>query len=83
MKFKLNHSGAVYTEEEAKRLVELGFTKRPVGIDGPYLKGHFKVFGEPEIEINTIEDLEELRRKSGHEIIIGDGWLKIYDDWLE
>ena len=36
-----------------------------------------------EIEINTLEELIALGDETGHEIIVWDGGIEIYDGWRE
>lgn len=36
-----------------------------------------------EVELNTLEDLIEWIKKQGHECIVYDGLIEIYDDFRE
>lgn len=36
-----------------------------------------------EVEINTLEELLDLQKEVGEELIISDGYIEIYDDYRE
>lgn len=36
-----------------------------------------------DVEINTLEELLDLLKEEGHELIISDGYIEIYDDYRE
>ena len=36
-----------------------------------------------EVEINTLEELLDLLKEAGYELIISDGYIEIYDDYRE
>lgn len=56
--------------KNAKKIVEID----PVG--------HFKNV-RWDVEINTLEELLDLLKEAGHELIISDGYIEIYDDYRE
>ncbi|WP_114752280.1 hypothetical protein [Pleomorphovibrio marinus] len=77
MKFKLQTTGDFYPkDEERKKLEPLGFKFIPSDYERFYIEG------EPEIEINSLEDLIEFSNKFG-ELIISDGYIEIYDNYRE
>jgi len=80
MKFKLEVSGYSYpNKEDRERLKKIGFSfekQENMGIEW------FRIKGEPEIEINSLEELIEFSNTHG-EIIVKDGCIEIYDDCRE
>lgn len=77
MKFKIKTTGYFYSnEEDRKRLEQIGFTFEKSDYKD------FKIKGEPEIEINTLEELIQFGNNHG-EIIVSDGHIEIYDDYRE
>ena len=44
--------------------------------------GHFEKV-RWEVEINTLEELLDLLKEAGYELIISDGYIEIYDDYRE
>jgi hypothetical protein len=78
MKFKLSTSGRFYHGDEyQKELESLGFKFTP----NDY-KPFYKLDHEPEIEINTLEELIAFRERFG-ELILTDGEIEIYDNYRE
>lgn len=85
MKFKVSTSGSSYTEDEANRLKELGFTFEPrtYPIDkfGPQ-RTHHMTGDDVEIDIASLEDLIAFSGKWG-EIIVSGEFIEIYDSHRE
>jgi len=75
MKFILSTSGYSYSSKE--KLEKLGFIFKEVR--GRWHKSDY----EPEIEINTLEDLLEFQSEIGCELILDSGSIEIYDDYRE
>ena len=77
MKFKLSTTGYFYPQEDRrKKLSELGFTFKPSDFK------EFSIEGNPEIEIETLDELMDFTKKYG-EIIIDGKSIEIYDDYRE
>jgi len=78
MKFTLLTTGYFYPNEEDRlKLQEIGFEFE----HSDYSK--FKKSNkQPEIEINSLEELISFSNKFG-EVIINDGSIEIYDDYRE
>lgn len=75
MKFILSTSQNTY-EEVDKSLEELGFSfSKPTS-------GKYRIEGEPEIEINTLEELISLSNKFD-DLIIYEGSIEIYNGYRE
>ena len=74
MKFKLSTVETGYKERQKKEYEDLGFTFHKN-------ESYFMIRGEPEIEINTLEELMNFIDEHG-EIIIREGGIKIYDGFL-
>jgi hypothetical protein len=78
MKYTVSTSGNFYTKEKAENLRELGFQFEPTD----YNKYDFTISGKGEVEINSLEDLNEFVNKYG-EVIYSESYLEIYDDYRE
>ncbi len=77
MKFKIETTGYFYQNlEDINRLEQIGFTFEKSDYKD------FKITGNPEIEINTLEELIQFGNKHG-EIIVSDGHIEIYDNYRE
>ena len=77
MKFTIQTSGYFYSnKEDIKRLEQIGFSFEKSDFRD------FKIKGNPEIEINTLEELIQFCNKHG-EIIVSDCHIEIYDDYRE
>lgn len=78
MKFKLYTAGNFYPEEkDRQRLQKLGFSFKNTGsYHGPSIEG------DPEIEINTLEELMQFIEVYGS-IILDKSNIQIYDDYVE
>jgi hypothetical protein len=78
MKFTLSTTGYFYPNEEDRlKLQEIGFEFE----HSDYLKFR-KSNKQPEIEINSLEELISFSNKFGG-VIINDGSIEIYDDYRE
>lgn len=78
MKFTLSTSGIFYPDKaKREKLEEIGFTFKP---------SNYKEFTitdiEPEIEINTIDELIQFTAKYGEIIVMGET-IEIYDNYRE
>lgn len=80
MKFEVKTAGDHYTAEQANKYEELGFTFTPETTG--FYHGLFKINGNPEIEINSIEELVEFIKKYD-KIIMNSTSIQIYDDYIE
>lgn len=73
-----------YHEDDMPRLEGLGFK---LFRDGTASIRRTNVFIDrmhyPVVEINTIEELDELRKKVGHPLIVYESVIEIYDDYRE
>ena len=78
MQFELRTSGLFYPQEERrKELEKLGFTFKPSGYKS------FTIEGNPQININSLEELIEFSNKLNSDLIVSDGCIEIYDDHRE
>jgi hypothetical protein len=79
MKFKLFTAGDFYPkEEDRQRLQNLGFSFKDTGSHfGPLIEGN------PEIEINTLDELMQFIELHGDIILDKAGHIQIYDDYVE
>ena len=78
MTFKLSTSGRFYYgDEHQKELESLGFKFKPNDFRPFYMLEH-----QPEIEINTLEELMAFQKRFG-ELILMDGEIEIYDNYRE
>jgi len=76
MKFKLSTANGLYRLEDVERLSELGFTFHVHG-DSAIIDD-----GNPEIEIDTLDELISFIKKWGQIVMTGDDII-IYDGYLE
>ena len=83
--FDLSTTRHLYNPTEAKELEELGFQLTRTGLDLPNGKNAFRLpFDHPkvEVEINSLEQLEEFGRKYGRLIVdFEDGYIEIFNDY--
>jgi len=75
MRFKLRTVGDYYNERDLERMVSLGFTMTPNG--DALVKS-----GDPEIDVDSIEELMELALEHGDVIVSADPEpsITIYDE---
>lgn len=79
MKFELTTSSAFYTEEEANKLKDIGFTFKTINAEFGCL---IDLSSSVQVEIESLEDLIDFSKKWGR-IIIFDGEIEIYDGYRE
>lgn len=88
MLFELKTTGHSYhgSNPDIEPLKELGFEfkekdnhRRMMGSKVPY----YYIEGKPTIEIITIEELMSLHKKVSEDLIIGEDFIEIYNDYRE
>lgn len=80
MKFTVSTTGTTYTQEQAKRLGELGFEFDNQGLDAYRPKR--KITQEVKIDIESLEELLQFNRKWG-DLILSASHITIYDSYDE
>lgn len=84
MKFKVKTVDSFYNESDKKRLESIGFKFDERNPEFEFPGPWFKLSFEPEIEINSLEELQEFAKTHG-DIILGEKFdsIEIYDDYKE
>lgn len=82
MKFKVKSAGGLFCESSKTEYEEIGFTFRPAVFDGVPSIDDFVIKTEPEIEINSLDELIEFTDKFGG-IVLERGKILIYDNYIE
>ena len=77
MKFSLRTIGSGYSKDEKDKLMALGFRFRREYENLFWIKGY-----EPEIELNSLEELVNFTNRYGQVILEGNE-ITFYDDYAE
>jgi hypothetical protein len=78
MEFELATAGYFYPEKEKReKLEKLGFTFKPSDYK------YFSIRGNPKIVFNSLEELMDFIKLIGEDVVVGDGTITIYDDYIE
>ena len=81
MKYKLSQAKYWVDDAEKDELEKLGFSfTKGKGVYESL--GQWVISGDPEVEINTLEDLNDFVKTYG-EIVLRENSITIYNDYLE
>lgn len=84
MKFELRNSESFFDKDDSYEMKEFELLKLH-GFKFQERDNHWYCQDNRgnDIEINLLEDLFELKKLFGHELIIGDNYIEIYDGYRE